>query len=206
MKPAVLVALALAAAGLAALPVASCSVHRRSDAFACDPAGNGSECAPGRVCRQGFCVETGGTEACPGSCTSCDVGDRTCEIDCTAGTPCGGVQCPAGYDCTIRCSNGGTCGDVDCAQAHSCDVTCSGPGACGSLNCGPHECKIRCSGALACPLIDCAASCSCDVSCSNPAASCPAMACPPAVQGLCTEDGTAGTPCNSDPAGCGLCF
>src|SRR3954469_1257892 len=135
MKPAVLVALAaarlaaLAAAGLAALPVASCSVHRRSDAFACDPAGNGSECGTGRVCRQGFCVESGGTDACPGPCTSCGVGNRTCEIDCTGGTACGGVQCPAGYDCTIRCSNGGTCGDVDCAQAHSRDVTCAGPGA-----------------------------------------------------------------------------
>jgi hypothetical protein len=195
----------LVAAGLAAL-AASCSVHRVSDGFACDPAGNGSPCASGRVCRQGFCVESsGGTDACPSQCTSCDVGDRTCEIDC-AGKPCGNVQCPAGYDCTIRCTNGGTCGGVDCAQAHSCDVTCTGPAACGNLDCGAQQCRIRCSGSLACAMIDCTASCSCDVVCSSPAASCPNRACPAGALGLCTEDGTAATPCNSDPPGCGLCL
>lgn len=202
MKPAILVV--LAAAGLAALPIASCSVHRVSDGFTCDPAGNGSECASGRVCQQGFCVESGSTEDCPSQCTTCD-SSRSCQIECTPGKPCGNVQCPAGYDCTIRCTNAGACGTVDCAQARSCNIDCSGAMSCGNLNCGEPACTIRCSGELACPMIDCAASCSCDVSCNNPASSCPSMACPMGVLGPCTDQGSAGGLCSSDPAGCGLC-
>jgi hypothetical protein len=201
MKPAVLVVLA---AGLAALAVASCSVHRRSDAYACDPAGNGRECDSGRSCVQGFCVESETGAGCPSQCTTCD-SDHSCRIECTPGKPCGDVECPAGYDCKIRCNNGGACGVVDCAQAHSCDVECSGSMACGNLNCGMHECTIQCSGALACPEIDCAASCSCDVSCTGPG-SCPDMACPMGILGPCTQDGSAGAPCASTEPGCGLCI
>jgi hypothetical protein len=197
MKAAILVV--LAAAGLAALSVASCSVHRLSDSFTCDPAGDGHECGSDRFCSEGFCVQTG----CPGPCTTCDVGDRTCRIDCTDKS-CGNVQCPAGYDCTIRCTNGGTCGAVDCAQAHSCDVDCSGPGSCGNLNCGKSACTIRCSGVLACPLIDCADACSCDVFCNNPA-SCPSMSCPMGTLEPCTDQGSAGGLCSSDPPGCDKC-
>ena len=198
MKPAILVA--LAAATVAALSVASCSVHRLSDSFTCDPAGDGHECGSDRFCSQGFCVQTD----CPDPCSSCDVGARTCRIQCTAGKPCGNVQCPAGYDCTVRCQNNGACGAVDCAQAHSCDVECSGPGSCGNLNCGKNECTIGCSGAVACPLIDCAASCSCDVSCTG-ASACPSMACPVGSLGPCTDQGSAGAPCNSNRAGCDVC-
>lgn len=192
----------LAAAGLAALSVASCSVHRLSDAFTCDPDGDGHECGSGRFCSEGFCVQT----ECPAQCASCDTGDRTCRIQCTAGKPCGNVQCPPGYDCTIRCMNNGACGAVDCAQARSCDVACSGPGSCGNLSCGMKPCTIDCSGALACPVIDCADSCSCDVTCSNPATSCPSRSCPMSTGGPCTDDGTAGGLCSSDPPGCGLCL
>src|SRR3954471_9794525 len=138
MKAAILVV--IAAAGLAALSVASCSVRRVSDAYACDPAGNGHECSDGRSCVQGFCVEAGSTSGCPSQCTTCDTTDHSCRIDCTPGKPCGEVQCPAGYDCRIRCTNTGACGTVDCAQAHSCNISCTGSASCGNVNCGPHEC------------------------------------------------------------------
>jgi hypothetical protein len=59
---------------------------------------------------------------------------------------------------------------------------------------------------LACPRIACAASCSCDVTCNNPASSCPSMACPVGSQGPCTDEGTAGGLCTSDPPGCGMCL
>lgn len=201
----------LVAAGLAALSVASCSVHRLSDGYTCDPAGSGSECGSDRFCDNGFCVESGSsTDMCPGQCNSCDIENRTCRIDCTQGQPCSNVQCPSGYDCTIRCNSnsGQACGDIDCALAHSCDIGCSGTGACGTVNCGTHECSIRCSGGPnACPMIDCAASCSCDVTCNNPMF-CPSMACPkaPVPLGLCTQDGSDDTPCNSGgEPGCGVC-
>ena len=190
----------LAAAGLAALSIASCTVHRLSDGLRCDPAGDGHECDAGRFCDQGFCVQTD----CPDPCTSCDVGNRSCRIQCTPGKPCGNVQCPAGYDCQIRCTSSGACGTLDCAQAHSCDVECSGAASCGNINCGKHACTIDCSGALACPTIDCGASCSCDVTCNNPASSCPSMACPVGTFGACTDPGSPGL-CNSDPPGCGIC-
>jgi hypothetical protein len=203
-KAATALVVVLAAAGLAALSTASCSVHRLSDGYACNPAGTGSECGSGRFCDQGFCVEGGSTEGCPGQCTTCDVEDKTCRIECNAGNPCSNVQCPAGYDCTIRCSNSGACGIVDCAQAHSCDIDCSGSAACGPLNCGLQECSIRCAGMFACPLIDCAASCKCDVTCNN-VASCPSMECPTAL-GPCTEQGSAGATCDSSQPGCDVCL
>ncbi len=130
--------------------------------------------------------------------------DRKLGIALAAGEPCGNVQCPSGYDCTIRCMNSGACGAVGCAPAHSCDVECSGPASCGNVNCGMNACAIDCSGVLACPRIDCAASCSCDVSCSG-ASSCPSMACPMGLLGPCTDQGSAGAPCNSNPAGCSVC-
>jgi hypothetical protein len=201
MKAAVLVV--LAAAGLAALSVASCSVRRVSDGYVCDPAGDSHECQDGRSCVQGFCIEAGTTNGCPSPCTTCDT-DHSCRIECTPGKPCGNVQCPAGYDCRIRCNNTGACGTVDCAQAHSCDIDCSGSASCGNINCGMHECAIDCSGAFACPEIDCAASCSCDVSCTGPAA-CPVPVCPMGSRGPCTQDGSAGAPCDSTEPGCDVC-
>jgi hypothetical protein len=54
-------------------------------------------------------------------------------------------------------------------------------------------------------MIDCGASCSCDVTCSN-ANSCPSMACPVGSQGPCTDQGSAGGLCNSDPPGCSKCL
>jgi hypothetical protein len=31
------------------------------------------------------------------------------------------------------------------------------------------------------------------------------MACPKGLGGPCTDQGSPGAPCNSDPAGCGVC-
>lgn len=193
------VLLVLGCAGLAALP-ASCFVHRVSEDFACQV---NRDCADGRVCDQGFCIEA--ASLCPSPCTSCDVDARFCRIDCTAGRPCGNLQCPAGYDCEIRCNNSGACGAIDCAAAASCDIDCAGPASCGNLHCGAGECAIRCQGTGACPSVDCAASCACDVACNQPAW-CPSMACPTTVLGPCTQEGSAGAPCDSTEPGCGLCF
>ena len=199
MKRLAAVLIVLGFAGLAALP-ASCFVHRASDDYAC---GSDGDCKDGRVCDHGFCV-TAASATCPSPCTSCSVADKTCRVDCNGNTPCGSVQCPAGYDCTIRCNNGSACGDIDCAAGSSCDIACLGGASCGNINCGAAECSIRCSGAGACPSVDCAASCSCDVSC-NQSNECPSMSCPRDV-GPCTESGSDGTPCDSSQPGCGLCL
>jgi hypothetical protein len=195
---AVLIVLGFAA--LAALP-ASCFVHRASDDYGC---GSDGDCKDGRVCdTTGFCV-IASSASCPSPCTSCDVVDKTCRIECNSGKPCGNVQCPPGYDCTIRCTNSGACGSIDCAQGRSCDIACLGSASCGNLNCGPSSCSVRCSGVAACPSVDCAASCSCDVDC-NQSNECPSMSCPIGA-GPCTANGSAGAPCDSSEPGCGLCL
>lgn len=191
----------LIAAGLAAV-AASCSVHRQSDAFACE---DDDDCRSSRVCVDGFCVTRASSQQCPAGCDDCDLDELTCRIVCDGSEPCAAVRCPPGYDCTIRCSTMGACGDIDCAGAHSCDIDCSGPSSCGAINCGAGECEIRCAGAQACPSIDCAASCACDVQCNNPSVACPKQSCP-VVFGPCTEDGSAGAPCSSTELGCDRCI
>ena len=201
MRTALAAAVVIAAAAVAAV-VASCTVHRVSDRYACTET---SQCDDGRVCEQGFCIAGGGSSACPTPCDSCDLDERTCKIECSTGNPCGAVHCPIGFDCTIRCNSAGACGDIDCATATRCDVDCSGGASCGNLNCGGGECAVRCAGAGACPSIDCAVSCKCDVDCNNPAAACPHMSCPQLLD-PCTEQGSAGAPCSSNELGCDRCF
>ena len=196
MRVAVACVVALA---VCAASVTSCFVSRLSDGFTCS--GNG-DCHDGRVCDQGYCVET----MCPSPCTSCDTVDRTCRIDCNGSKPCGAVQCPAGYDCTIRC-NAGACGDIDCAQGTGCRIDCGGSQACGAINCGKAACQVDCSGPQSCPSIDCRDSCRCDVSCSNLQVACPSMACPDRFGTLCTRNGTVGERCNSsEDIVCDICF
>jgi hypothetical protein len=190
----------LMVAGLAA-SMPSCWVHRKSDEVACNTT---SDCKGGGTCENGYCL--GSSNGCPGPCTSCDLEDRTCEIDCTASQPCGNLSCPAGFECTIECSNAGACGDIDCAAATGCDIDCSGALACHNINCGPGECSISCSGPQACPSIDCVSSCACDVKCLGSAA-CPSMSCPTVfgTGALCTRDGSAGARCDSSEADCDRC-
>lgn len=199
MRPAA-AALAVALAAIAALP-ASCTVHRVSDDYACT---SDVDCKDGRFCDQGFCVHSA-SGACPDPCTSCDLDNRTCRIECTAGHPCGAVHCPVGFACTIRCNNAGACGDVDCAAGRGCDLDCSGAASCGNVQCGAGACAVRCDGVAACPGIDCAASCRCDVDCTSPASECPSLSCPRAA-GPCTENGSDGAPCSSSEPGCSACL
>ena len=177
-----------ALAALGALAILSCSVHRLSDSFRCD---NNGDCADGRTCERGFCVE----RECPRECSSCN-GSRTCVINCSANRPCGDVQCPPGFECSVRCNNAGACGDIDCAQADGCEVDCSGPVSCGAIRCGEQACTIECSGTASCPAIDCVDACACDVDCNNPTA-CPVVSCPAAGGTVCTDQEEPGAPCDS---------
>jgi hypothetical protein len=186
--------------GLIGLSTPGCWVHRKSDELACN---DSTDCQHGGTCDRGYCV--GGTQGCPSPCTSCDLTDRTCQIDC-GGRSCGNMHCPPGFDCTFHCNSSGACGAIDCAAARGCDIECSGPGACLQINCGPAQCSVSCSGSGACPSIDCVSSCACDVSCGNTTA-CPSMSCP-TVFGTgdhCTRNGSAGSRCDSNPSGCDTC-
>ena len=199
-----LTAVVLALAGAVAASTASCFVHRRSGDLPTCTLDIECDLIAGEVCDRGYCVAPSGE--CPRPCTSCDLGDRSCRIECPTNHPCGDLQCPAGYDCTFKCNNG-SCGAIDCAQARSCDIDCSGAAACGNINCGGAECDISCSGPVACPSIDCALSCRCDVTCNSTGAACPSMSCPRTAFGdLCTRTGSAGANCDSDAPGCDRCF
>jgi hypothetical protein len=199
MKPSLAI-LILAVLGLGSLAATSCLVTRRSDGFACT---SGSDCESGRSCDNGYCVPS----PCPSQCTSCDLVDKTCRIECSANRPCPSVQCPAGYDCTIKCSSTNACGGIDCGQSIGCTITCSTGSACGNINCGTAPCDISCSGPSACPSIDCAASCRCDVDCNNNPNVCPNVSCPLDDQGaFCAKGGVSNAPCDSTAApGCGTC-
>ena len=180
---------ALPTIALAALALAGCSVHRQSESFACS---NNGDCGSERTCDRGFCVE----RECPGECSSCSIGNRTCRIECTGNRPCAAVRCPAGFECTIRCNQAGACGDVDCTEGESCDIDCSGPASCSAIRCGKQACSIDCSGIASCPLIDCVDSCRCDVDCNN-ATACPIVSCPSFPGTLCTDHGEPGAACDS---------
>ena len=177
--------------GLGALSTTSCLVTRRSEDFACNA---NTDCDSGRACENGYCVQA----PCPAACSSCNVTAMTCKIECGASSPCGMVQCPAGYTCTIRCSNANACGDIDCALGTGCDITCGGTNSCRNINCGTSACNIDCSGQEACPSIDCASSCKCDVSCNNTTNVCPSIMCPmSSASKPCNKDGTPGEVCDS---------
>lgn len=190
------VALAGAVAGT------SCAVHRRSSDLPTCTTDLDCLLVNGGVCDHGYCVDAG--SVCPSPCTSCDLVDKTCDVQCDSSHICGAVKCPPGFDCTIRCDTG-TCGDIDCAGATHCRIDCRSAMACGNLNCGPAACDISCNGQGACPSIDCANSCRCDVSCNANGVACPNMSCRVAAGGPCTRNGSAGGNCSSNPTGCDTC-
>jgi hypothetical protein len=213
----------LALVGLAAIVATSCSVSHRSGEFTCNSSADCVGEAAGRICSGGFCVVPGAgidapmlhdapkitfdasipdADACPAQCTSCDLGQMTCNIVCTnASQNCANtVTCPAGFHCTIGCTPGNACKDVDCLDAASCNVTCSGSGSCRQVSCGPTPCDVSCTGQSSCRGVACGLSCACDVTCGD-LASCENVFCSHQV---C--DGPIGAGCSSqlDPI-CNTC-
>ncbi len=183
---------------------ASCLVDRKSEEFSCTMT---TDCADGRVCTGGFCLQ--GTEtpdappdvpACPEPCETCDLALKTCTVNCSAADDCAAVTCPVGFACDISCSNN-ACDDIDCSEAQSCVVSCTGSNACGNVTCGPGRCDVTCSGVNACDVVDCEASCVCDVDC-DAGDDCNAAMCPmpTAGPGDCTDGTPAG--CDSSMATC----
>ncbi len=159
----------------------SCNIQHRSDEFACT---RNIDCDPGRVCsNDGFCILASSIDAaktdaprmtdagptCPPGCTSCNVTDKTCTINC-AMTNCVGtaVVCPAGYKCDILCNTDSSCRTaVNCRQAASCNIECSGTQSCRNVACGLGPCDVSCSGPSSCRNVACGSSCACDVTCSG---------------------------------------
>ena len=203
-----------------AFALASCSIEHRSGALVCEKQ---ADCPPDRLCRDGCCVFTGPIDAsidsrpvpldapvrpdafaCPPQCTTCDLGDMTCNIDCEltdcsdASTP---VTCPPGWDCTIACSTQGACRNLDCTQGLGCEVTCKGAGSCRDASCGPAPCDFTCAGEQSCRNVNCDTSCGCDVRCEN-LTSCP-------LQNDCPGEGneceTFGNGCTRLRNGCDTC-
>jgi hypothetical protein len=205
MKPAIVVALALAA---------GCSISHRTQDYACT---TNMDCKDGRVCNQGFCIVPGSIDApkppgdahpdtpgnnCPAECTSCNVSQKTCTIDCsqTSVVDCNNkVACPAGYHCDILCNRDGMCRNgVDCTGGASCAVMCSSGNTCQGVECGPGPCDVTCSGTSSCEGVSCNNSCACDINCTG-SQSCRSIFC---TSPLCSS----GFGCTSVPVGCHSCM
>lgn len=180
---------------LLVLLIAGCTINHRSDELACTKQ---SDCTGGRVCMDNFCVMAGGIDAsgCPAPCTSCNVAQKQCTIDCNANNCKNALVCPSGFDCSFLCDVESACSNgVDCTFGRSCAFACSGRSSCRGITCGPGKCTVNCTGEQACRDITCGPSCACDVTCSGTTT---------CTQGgiLCTNGCTSGRGCTSAP---GLC-
>jgi hypothetical protein len=196
---------------------AACSVQHRSDEYACTKQ---ADCNSGRTCTDGFCVLPGGgsgmpdaakmdapghgsgtpdASSCPSGCSSCNVGQMTCTIDCQSKDCTGPVACPAGYRCDIKCDADNACRNgVDCTTALSCNITCSSGGSCRNVECGLGPCDVQCSGTQSCRTVACNNSCACDVTCTG------SQSCSSGIQ--CTSLACqAGFGCTSVPTVCHSC-
>ena len=168
-----------------ALALAACSVSHKSQEYSCT---TNADCAThmGTVCDNGFCVVPGTIDApgtrpdaprgdapngCPAGCTSCNVSQKTCTIDCsqTNVVNCmNSVQCPVGYHCDIQCKGDNTCRNgVSCVGAASCSIECIGGSSCRNVECGTGPCDVTCSGTSSCRDVSCNNSCACDVLCTG---------------------------------------
>jgi hypothetical protein len=171
------VKLALALVTLAI--VAGCSIDHRTDQYACSPT---APCGDGRVCDQGFCVVAGTIDAprgdgppssndannCPAPCTSCNVQQKTCTVNCQLTSCASLITCPAGYKCDIQCNTDNACrSGISCQTAAGCTIECSGRQACEKVQCGPGPCAVTCSGPNSCRDVACNNSCACDVICTG---------------------------------------
>lgn len=202
----------LALAAAAAVGV-GCSINHRSDQYACTTS---TDCEGGRVCDNGFCIIPGTIDAartdapkpggdggnnCPAPCTSCNVQQKTCTVDCQKTNCSNTVTCPVGYKCDIDCNGDNDCRNgVNCQESASCTVECSGKQSCQNVQCGPGPCSVSCSGVQSCRGVSCANSCACDVTCTG------SQSCGEAIQ--CTSfacRSTNGPGCTSVPAFCHSC-
>jgi hypothetical protein len=208
-----LAALCLLALGLAVATAISCSIKPRSSDFACTAK---ADCARDRECIDGFCVLPqldGGiidtlppgidASLCPPQCTSCNLAQHSCTIDCAANpTACSRhIACPLGWGCNVDCSSANSCrSGVDCAGSTSCNVTCSGDRSCRDITCSIGTCGITCSGPDSCDGVKCGTD-TCKVDCTGPG-SCPAIGC---SLGDCTIDCTNDDSCANVTCGVGAC-
>ena len=206
-----LVALWLAVLAITAGVAGSCSVNHRSGDYACVTS---AECSSGRTCISGFCVETSSDAAtpdatpivdadipppppdalvCPAECTSCDLAQKACTIDCAVNPDecTRQVACPPGWSCNVQCSELNSCRrGVDCGDSTSCTVSCTGRQSCQDVTCGAGDCEIVCSGRTSCAGVTCTTG-SCKLDCSG------IDACSSVVGG----SGTTNVDCNG-PAAC----
>lgn len=192
----------------------SCSIHHRSGDYACQ---TNADCADmGRTCDNGFCIVPGtidaarpdspknggdGGNGCPAGCTTCNVTQKTCTINCMTTSCTNTVTCPAGYKCDIQCNVENACRNgVNCQQATGCIVECSGKSSCQNVECGAGPCDVTCSGVSSCRGVSCNNSCACDVLCTGSQScgdtiQCTSLACKPAT----------GLGCTSVPSFCHSC-
>jgi hypothetical protein len=199
--------------GIAALAVTgSCSISHKSDEYACTTNNDCREFA-GRVCSDGFCILPGTIDAphsdapknpdgnnCPAPCTSCNVAQHSCTIDCSLTQACNNqVNCPAGYHCDFQCKTDNSCRNgVNCLMAASCTLECSGKQACAGVQCGSGPCDVSCSGPSSCRNVACNTSCACDVTCTGSSSCTDAISC----QSTTCQSGSG---CTSVPLFCHSC-
>lgn len=169
---------------LVLLVLASCTVDRKSETFACTTA---SDCADtSRSCENGYCVRSS-QSGCPDHCTACntDVTPHTCTVTNTGGDS---FTCPSGFQCLLTCGggSGSTCGDITCNDKSQCLISCDGANSCGDIHCS--------------------SACACDVTCTSGACQGATINCPHTGANYCTVDQTDGPACVSAPGGrCNSC-
>jgi hypothetical protein len=199
------------ATSLAIVIATSCNVNHKSDEFACTTT---LDCGPGRICSSdGFCVLGTAIDAakgdapradaapmCPPGCTSCNVTEKTCTIDCTKTDCTTTLVCPAGYKCDILCNVQSSCrSGINCRSAAGCNIECSGGQSCRNISCGLGPCDVSCSGPSSCRNVACGSSCACDVTCTGN------QSCPDNI--FCKSfTCDTGSGCTSMKTGCNTCL
>jgi hypothetical protein len=190
----------------------SCSINHRSDQYACTTNG---DCEGGRICDRGYCIVPGSIDAprpndgpkpnpdannCPAPCTTCNIAQKTCTINCQTANCTNMVTCPAGYKCDIQCNVDNSCRNgINCQMAAGCNIDCTGKQSCANVECGPGACDVGCIGPASCRGVDCNNSCACDVVCTG------SQSCTEGIQ--CSSLAcVSGSGCTSVPAFCHSCF